>query len=176
MVSYSIWCVVWAINILVCHVYVLLTSSENGHSSNWSSTDNNTGPVMLQSILMYHMVYKVSMLVQYITRSISGLVQGCSNSIANAMELLQSCTKPVICKWSMLCCVLSLVDITKILEVFFTGTKAIILAWTNVNLSSTRSGSIHPRAISQDLENISITRMCLKNMHVKFTTHLPGAN
>ena len=28
---------------------------------------------------------------------IDGLVQDCSNSIANAMELLQSCTKPSIC-------------------------------------------------------------------------------
>ena len=26
-----------------------------------------------------------------------GLVQDCSNSIANALELLQSCTKPSIC-------------------------------------------------------------------------------
>ena len=28
---------------------------------------------------------------------IGGLVQDCSNSIANALELLQSCTKPSIC-------------------------------------------------------------------------------
>ena len=28
---------------------------------------------------------------------IDGLVQDCSNSIANALELLQSCTKPSIC-------------------------------------------------------------------------------
>ena len=27
----------------------------------------------------------------------NGLVQDCSNSIANALELLQSCTKPSIC-------------------------------------------------------------------------------
>ena len=27
---------------------------------------------------------------------IKGLVQNCSNSIANALELLQSCTKPLI--------------------------------------------------------------------------------
>ena len=27
---------------------------------------------------------------------IDGLVQDCSNSIANAMELLQSCTKPAV--------------------------------------------------------------------------------
>ena len=28
---------------------------------------------------------------------IDGLAQDCSNSIANALELLQSCTKPSIC-------------------------------------------------------------------------------
>ena len=28
-----------------------------------------------------------------------GLVQDCSNSIANALELLQSCTKPSISSW-----------------------------------------------------------------------------
>ena len=31
---------------------------------------------------------------------IDGLVQDCSNSIANALELLQSCTKPSICYYS----------------------------------------------------------------------------
>ena len=30
---------------------------------------------------------------------IDDLVQNCSNSIANALELLQSCTKPLIWKW-----------------------------------------------------------------------------
>ena len=30
----------------------------------------------------------------------NGLVQDCSNSIANALELLQFCTKPSICFWS----------------------------------------------------------------------------
>ena len=28
---------------------------------------------------------------------IDGLVQDCSNSIANALALLQSCTKPLVC-------------------------------------------------------------------------------
>ena len=28
---------------------------------------------------------------------VDGLVQDCSNSIANALELLQSCTKPSMC-------------------------------------------------------------------------------
>ena len=35
---------------------------------------------------------------------INGLVQDCSNSIANALELLQSCTKPLIlCYVTMYC-------------------------------------------------------------------------
>ena len=32
----------------------------------------------------------------FLLRDIDGLVQDCSNSIANAMELLQSCTNPSI--------------------------------------------------------------------------------
>ena len=32
---------------------------------------------------------------------IDGLVQDCSNSIANALELLQSCTKPTISLYSI---------------------------------------------------------------------------
>ena len=32
-----------------------------------------------------------------------GLVQNCSNSIANALELLQSCTKPPICVYEKIC-------------------------------------------------------------------------
>ena len=30
---------------------------------------------------------------------LNGLVQDCSNSSANALELLQFCTKPLICDW-----------------------------------------------------------------------------
>ena len=30
---------------------------------------------------------------QYVNADVDGLVQDCSNSIANALELLQSCTK-----------------------------------------------------------------------------------
>ena len=36
-------------------------------------------------------------LTQFTNAYIDGLLQDCSNSIANAMELLQSCTKPSIC-------------------------------------------------------------------------------
>ena len=35
-------------------------------------------------------------LVTILMTYIDGLVQDCSNSIANALELLQSCTKPYI--------------------------------------------------------------------------------
>ena len=40
---------------------------------------------------------------QWIDYHINGLVQNCSNSIANAMELLQSCTKPWMLYLSDLC-------------------------------------------------------------------------
>ena len=48
---------------------------------------------------MLQFIYFLS-LQKYISRKdhydyIDGLVQDCSNSIANAMELLQSCTKPL---------------------------------------------------------------------------------
>ena len=36
----------------------------------------------------------------YILEYFKGLVQDCSNSIANALELLQSCAKPLISPWS----------------------------------------------------------------------------
>ena len=41
---------------------------------------------------------------------IDGLVQDCSNSIANAPELLQSCTKPSICEFQKATCILQTLD------------------------------------------------------------------
>ena len=38
-------------------------------------------------------------LVAMVTEHVDGLVQDCSNSIANALELLQSCTKPSMLLW-----------------------------------------------------------------------------
>ena len=38
--------------------------------------------------------------VSKISKYFDGLVQDCGNSIANALELLQSCTKPSI--WSLM--------------------------------------------------------------------------
>ena len=35
----------------------------------------------------------------WLKHNFNGLVQDCSNSIANALELLQSCTKPLISTW-----------------------------------------------------------------------------
>ena len=42
-----------------------------------------------------------------------GLVQDCSNSIANALELLQSCTKPSICSMSAIISSLNVLNIKK---------------------------------------------------------------
>ena len=39
-------------------------------------------------------MYNVELVIDNI---MDGLVQDCSNSIADALELLQSCTKPLIC-------------------------------------------------------------------------------
>ena len=43
--------------------------------------------------------------VRVATASFDGLVQDCSNSIANALELLQSCTKPSIMQTILYCAV-----------------------------------------------------------------------
>ena len=40
---------------------------------------------------------KMNIAVMLCKCCIEGLVQDCSNSIANALELLQSCTKPSVC-------------------------------------------------------------------------------
>ena len=37
----------------------------------------------------------------WILNKMDGLVQDCSNSIANALELLQSSSKPLKCIWNM---------------------------------------------------------------------------
>ena len=39
--------------------------------------------------------------MKYALQHIDDLVQDCSNSIANALELLQSCTKPSMCQLGM---------------------------------------------------------------------------
>ena len=38
-----------------------------------------------------------------VLKYIDGLAQDCSNSIVNALELLQSCAKPSICVHTLLC-------------------------------------------------------------------------
>ena len=43
-----------------------------------------------------HVLSTKSVIHDFFLDNINGLVQDCSNSIANALELLQSCTKPLI--------------------------------------------------------------------------------
>ena len=50
-----------------------------------------------QASLLWIFDRKIIVLQEIWLNNIDGLVQDCSNSIANAMELLQSCTKPAIC-------------------------------------------------------------------------------
>ena len=54
-------------------------------------------------MLIYNIIFDDKyMLLQSILVYVDGSVQSCRNSIANAMELLQFCTKPSMCKlqWS----------------------------------------------------------------------------
>ena len=50
---------------------------------------------------IYMMLLFVLIVMPMFMVDVSGLVQDCSNSIANALELLQSCTKPSIYTMSM---------------------------------------------------------------------------
>ena len=50
------------------------------------------------------------------------------------------------------------------------------ITWTNVDWSSAESSDIHKRAISQEMPQLSITKICLKITYIKFYSNLPGAN
>ena len=66
--------------------------------------------------LLWHVQLWLKWIVKSLWHHIDGLAQDCSNSIAKALELLQSCTKPSIwCHWSwsslpqvMACCLMTL--------------------------------------------------------------------
>ena len=50
------------------------------------------------------------------------------------------------------------------------------ITWTNVDLSSVRSCGFHVRAISLEMPQSSITKICLKITCLKFHSNFPGAN
>ena len=77
-------------------------------------------------ILIYHDINFAHTMdyLRYTARYIDGLVQDYSNSIANALELLQSCTKPSICTWFAFHCPYVLPNITQILPSYLLGTGA----------------------------------------------------
>ena len=50
------------------------------------------------------------------------------------------------------------------------------ITWTNVDLSSVRSCCIHLRVISQEMLEISLLDMGLKNTHLILEPQPPGAN
>ena len=56
------------------------------HIGKKSVSQNSQSPIII-----------VLRICSYCVLDIDGLVQDCSNSIANALELLQSCAKPLIC-------------------------------------------------------------------------------
>ena len=49
------------------------------------------------------LITEVNVIWSMESKYIDGLVQDCSNSFANALELLQSCTKPSIWGWGRGC-------------------------------------------------------------------------
>ena len=50
------------------------------------------------------------------------------------------------------------------------------ITWTNVDWSSVKSSDIHIRAISQEMPQPSITKICFKIIYLEFHSNLPGAN
>ena len=54
--------------------------------------------------------------------------------------------------------------------------KAPSHSWTNVDWSSVKSNDIHIRAVSQEMPQLSITKICLKITCLKFHSNFPRAN
>ena len=50
------------------------------------------------------------------------------------------------------------------------------ITWTNVDWSSLKSSDINVRAISQEMPQPSITKICLKITYLKFHSNFPGTN
>ena len=50
------------------------------------------------------------------------------------------------------------------------------ITWTNVDISSERSGGIHLSAILQEIPQSSVTEISFKMTYLKFCSNLPGAN
>ena len=50
------------------------------------------------------------------------------------------------------------------------------ITWTNVNWSSVESSDIHIRAVSQEMPQPSISKICLKIACLKFHSNFPGPN
>ena len=50
------------------------------------------------------------------------------------------------------------------------------ITWTNVDLSSVRSSSIHLRAILQEIPQLPVTEISLKITYLKYCSNFPGAN
>ena len=50
------------------------------------------------------------------------------------------------------------------------------ITWTDVDESSVKSSDIHTRAISQEMPQPLITKICLKITYLKFHSNFPGNN
>ena len=50
------------------------------------------------------------------------------------------------------------------------------ITWTNIDWPPVKSNDIHIKAISQEMPQSSITKICLKIIYLKFHSNFPGAN
>ena len=107
-----------------------------------------------------------------------GLVQDCNNSIANALELLQSSTKPTISNsfsillWNARKEALHFNSLGLSEAIWHRRSWSLVqvmacwrhqaITWTNVDLSSVRSCGIHLRTLSKEDLKIPISKARLK--------------
>ena len=78
----------------------------------WYFSTRESDPLLLGEHIHWNAHKTFNYATNMRCEDVNGLVQDCSNSIANALELLQSCTKPSMCYQTILLVFLVLYCIT----------------------------------------------------------------
>ena len=94
-------------NSTFCEFIVLIsfslhfTGESDFHCVGLSNFERSPGKAQYMFPIQWAYVLSLATVKWQTDKQINGIVQACSNSSANALELLQSCTKPS--KWAMPC-------------------------------------------------------------------------
>ena len=99
-------------------------------------------------------------------QDIDGLVQDCSNSIANALELLQSCTKPLIYTCNKHLCSISVPDAPRNFGNVSRSQTSLSLQWDDPLKAN---GILKQYRVSEFYRNQA--GPALENMHIGFLLH-----